>query len=279
MFTAVTVRAAMPCKGFRGIRAVLCPPRPKIEQRRTQGIPWRLIVAYAHRRGVPWKEIAKMAHPHAKCLVMQKELSVPQDCGIIRFDPLKLRQSLAVNALLHALPEHPVRVGVVDACGGQAELIQRLVEGVGDVVVYTQAVGRYERFAELMMLRYGAPVMFSDSPTVLRGCDAVVVLSGDEDWWGYSPRGCVVVSAEDGCGAKGRWLADCFEAAPPDWWSEDREISPTDLLGAMYNAHPTAGLSAIMPCRCRVMGQNCDTEQFLRLSNEVFRQIKTKFPT
>jgi hypothetical protein len=191
------------------------------------GAPYLLLRATARADALPnWSILQQACGRYAdRVLLPDNGIVLPQESGLAKAKLPAFEKQVLVSTACSAIagtksPMYRRILGLVDAAGHFADQLQELLKYYTCVKVLTHAMERYLQESRRMMDRFGAPVIVSNEPGVLRDCVAILA-PNPADMTGV-PRAPVPVIAG----------GNAPLCCPHDWVSHLRIVPPTPVQEA-----------------------------------------------
>ncbi|MDR2524999.1 MAG: hypothetical protein LBC83_02220 [Oscillospiraceae bacterium] len=171
------------------VRAKYHPAPPRLARvNLPAGAPFFCLEVHAGKSGVPWDAVERAAGrlrtrilpPVGVCLPPPVQLAKGREIAGLRvFEPKRLPAFLSLRAAQQVLrgcetPARDLSVALVDPKGLFARALEPLVPLTGSLRVYCPDFSLYRAAAALLLERYGATLILSDSPACFAHSDIVV---------------------------------------------------------------------------------------------------------
>ncbi len=151
-----------------------------------QGLPeFRAIELNCSKRTVDWHRVARLAQPFENAVLLQKGLSLPEDCGMTVFEPAVLPLKAALFNAVERLGECRVppvkrRICVVDPMGILPDYIDLIMPLAAVVRVVTNTPELYITAVHRVMENFGAALPLTASAAVISDSHAVITAHSEK---------------------------------------------------------------------------------------------------
>lgn len=256
MFACLELREERAVGIFHRLLNILTEQKVRSHIRAVCGAEFLTIEAAVGKRGIDWQEVEAHAGRLAGRMLLPEGCCPPPECRVrpfraVRFDRLVLQRTACELINRTRMPMYRRVLGVVDERGECADFLYGLLHYYTAVKVLTGAPAVYERAAQEMMERLGAPVFIGEDPRCFAEC--VLILAPEWPEALSARPGCPVLSGEAGVAGQGGcdFFSRLQTEPPPDVLAAvPRGIDPHLFAGALYEL---CGVQAVEPVAERLL--------------------------
>lgn len=190
------------------------------------------------KRPISWKSVASLAGGEAKSLVLPKEIELPENAPVERFDSMPFVKSIMQGSLLDVIEraklyEKGVKIGLYDPRGEHAEFLQLLLPVAYGVKVLTENPGSFDRIRQSELVK--ADLEFTPDAGELGDCPVIVAPDALRGELPLDDRQIVFSFERASSDCRCLVIDDCEIGISRDLAALCPEgIDPNDFLAALY---------------------------------------------
>lgn len=198
---------------------------------------------YDSEKGVDWNEVARFLGRHASHILVNKNIILPENTNIGRFEPVAFKNLLIFNTL-ELLLKQMYLAGCRTACyindpkGEYYSFLDKIARYSARTTVITSNRFRYMSQAAQIYSEYGAGVSVTDKAEI-QSSDAIII---DTAGTFFGSKGVVFSAFGNGITPKYTEGFNNLKSLCPSY------IEPVDFLGAVYELNRDKNLNTAL-CR------------------------------
>ncbi len=168
MFTVLLTQEKTKSGFLTRVREKLKPTPPTLQKCEVKGgAPFFILKLICEKGQIPWDKVVHHAGRSAKSLVMPKEITPPEDSGIVRYTPEYLPFIVLFNTAIKQISEDVLeprlrRLTVIDERAILAKHIEKAVDIAGEITVITKNKERYDAVSQTILNKTGAVIRTVD---------------------------------------------------------------------------------------------------------------------